>query len=356
MKAGQSICSCRTAELGGHVQECPDGHFERVWYNSCKHRSCPICAYTQIESWIHRQKERLLNCDYYHTVFTIPSELNPIWEHNRTMVTSRLFQAAWGCLKELLGDSKYLGGLPGAIASFHSWSQTMWIHPHAHFLVTGGGVNPAGQWVKAKNNFLLPGRVLTAKFRGKFLAFLEKELENDKLVLPEGISKQQCANLFNKLGRTKWHVRIMPPYKHGQGVIKYLGRYVRGGPISDHRVRKTGEDSICLRYKDETRTQHKFMTLSVSEFMGRVIRHVPEEGVHHARSYGLFAPAKNQQLDDARKLLGQFPVQNPEELSWQDACSQAGNLHPELCPICGKKLIRRELYASERSPPCQKVA
>jgi hypothetical protein len=351
-KAACSIRKCRTAALGGHIQKCPDGHVERVWYNSCKHRSCPLCAFIEITRWIKKQVARLIKCDYFHVVFTMPQELNGLWEHNRALFTNLFFLAAWHSLKELLANPEHLGALPGAIASFHSWAQTLWLHPHIHFLVTGGGLTKAGDWIKSRQRFLLPGRVLVAKFRGKFLAFLRKALDAQKLQLPADLSRQQCINLFNKLGRAKWHVRIMPPYKHGRGVIQYLGRYVRGGPVSDRRLSRKGPASLLLRYKDETRTKIQFMTLSVTEFISRFIRHIPVTGVHHVRAYGLFAPASRKQLDHARAQLGQLPVHDEETSDWQEICTHAGDQHPELCPVCGKRLIREELPPSGLSPPC----
>jgi len=356
IKAGHAIRKCRTALLGGHIQKCPDGHVQRVWYNSCKHRACPVCAFMQITRWIRQQVRKLIHCDYYHTIFTLPSQLNSLWEFNRRLFTDLFFRAAWQSLQELLADPKYLGALPGAIASFHSWAQTLFIHPHLHFLVTGGGLTAQGQWLAVRDDFLLPGRVLSAKFRGKFLAFLRQTLQEGRLLLPPDLSPQRGLNLFNKLGRTKWHVQIMPPYKHGRGVIDYLGRYVRGGPVSSRRVTPHSEDSILLRYKDETRTRILFMPLSIHEFLTRFLRHVPEKRVHLARGYGLFAPRKRAQLNAARQLLGQLPVTPPEEISWQTACSLAGPEHPELCPVCGKPLIRVELSPTGLSPPCQKGA
>lgn len=368
-KAACAIEKCRTAALGGHVQKCPEGHVEHVWYNSCKHRSCPLCAFIQITRWIQKQVNRLINCDYFHIVFTIPQELNDLWEHNRLVFVNLLFLASWHSLRELLADPKYLGALPGVIASFHSWAQTLWIHPHVHFLVTGGGVSPDGHWAKVKDSFLLPGRVLTTKFRGKFLAFLRKTLDDGKLLLPANLSRQQCINVFNKLGRSRWHVRIMPAYKHGRGVIRYLGAYVRGGPVSDRRLSRNGRDSLLLRYKDETRTRIQFMSLSIREFLARFFRHIPVTGAHHVRTYGLFASSKRELLNHARVQLGQLPVHDEEKTSWQDICAQASPQHPELCPVCGKQLICVELLPPQwpsvvndagiqkgPAPPCQHVA
>jgi len=356
LKAAAAIARCRTAELGGHVQRCPEGHVERVWYNSCKNRACPVCAFLEIKKWVAKQIGRLLNCDYYHTIFTLPHELNVLWAYNRKTFTNLLFAAAWETLKELLADPKYLGALPGVLASFHSWAQTLWVHPHVHLLVTGGGMTADRRWVRSPDDFLLPSRVVSAKFRGKFLAFLRQAVEKQKLTLPPDLSPQQCLNLFNKLGRSKWHVMIMPPYRHGRGVVQYLGWYVRGGPVSNRRVTADGEDAIQLRYKDPTRKHTLYMKLTIPEFLSRLIRHIPEPGVHLNRAFGLFAPGQRAALDAARALLGQLPVTDEEQLTWKVACAQAGPEHPELCPVCGRPLIRVTLSLTGLSPPCQEAA
>jgi len=74
-KAVWALLACRTARLGGHIQACPEGHVERIWYHSCRHRMCSPCAWLQVERWLVRQKARLLACDHYHVIFTQPDEL-----------------------------------------------------------------------------------------------------------------------------------------------------------------------------------------------------------------------------------------------------------------------------------------
>jgi hypothetical protein len=139
-RAARAIMQCRTAILGGHVQACPDGHMARVWYNSCRHRACPQCAYLQTERWLAFQQARLLACDHYHVIFTLPHELNPLWLANVPVMTTLLLQAVRDTLGALLADPKYLGAQPGIIAALHTWSQTLVLHPHLHCLVTGGGL------------------------------------------------------------------------------------------------------------------------------------------------------------------------------------------------------------------------
>jgi len=263
-------------------------------------------------------------------------------------------------MKELLADPKYLGAEPGAIGAFHSWGQTLWMHPHVHMLVTAGGLSPDGTWRSANKEFLLPSRVLSAKFRGKFLAFLRRAILKGELALPPGKSRQQWLNLLNKLGRKKWHVMIQPPYRHGRGVVRYLGRYMRGGAVSDRRIRYEGE-AVTLRYKDNEMDppKKKTMVFEPHEFIRRVLLHVPPPGVHTMRAWGLFAHGKSEALNRARELRGQLLVERPDEetpsaelrAGWQEVCARAGNWHPERCPVCGKVLVTGPVFRRGADPP-----
>jgi hypothetical protein len=115
-KAARAIMQCRTAALGGHIQACPDGHRARIWYNSCRHRACPQCAYLQTERWLALQPARLLACDHSHVIFTLPHDLNALWLANVPVMTTLFLQAVRDTLHTLLADPKYLGGQPGILA------------------------------------------------------------------------------------------------------------------------------------------------------------------------------------------------------------------------------------------------
>src|SRR5215831_15707783 len=248
-EAVHCLRSCRTAALGGHVQACPQGHIERVWYNSCRHRFCPQCAQLQRAQWLERQRARLLACDHYHVIFTLPSELNALWLANVPVLAHVLFRAAWATLSTLLGDPKYLGAMPGILAALHTWGQTLVLHPHLHCLVTGGGWDGV-QWRAVRNGYLLPARVVMPVFRGKLLAALQEALETGQLHLPVGVTLAQLRMLLHRLGRQPWHVQIMTRYAHGQGVATYLARYLRGGPLKPARVVAWDAQSVTFRYAD----------------------------------------------------------------------------------------------------------
>jgi hypothetical protein len=363
-KAARAIMQCRTAVLGGHVQACPDGHISRIWYNSCRHRSCPQCAYLQTERWLALQQARLLACDHYHVIFTLPHDLNPLWLANVPVMTTLLFQAVRDTLGTLLADPTYLGAQPGIIAALHTWSQTLVLHPHVHCLVTGGGLTASGAWQAVRHGFLLPVRVVMAVFRGKMLATLRQAWVRGEVTLPEPMQPQQFLNLLNRLGhpkKTAWNVWIMERYRHGVGVVTYLARYLRGGPIKNARlVAYDGERVTFLHRARQEATAGRTaapqrMTLSVVAFLQRLLLHVPMPQTRVVRSYGLYQPTHAAALAVCRTHLGQPPVVVPAPLDWQTVCAQAGEVHPERCPTCGQLLVCMGVIPRGGAPPPMRV-
>jgi hypothetical protein len=353
-EAVHCLRKCRTAALGGHVQACPEGHVERVWYNSCRHRFCPQCAQLQTAQWLERQRARLLACDHYHVIFTVPRELNALWLANVRVLANVLFHAAWDTLSALLGDPKYLGATPGMIAALHTWGQTLVLHPHLHCLVTGGGL--AGDtWQAVRNGYLLPARVVMPVFRGKLLAAIHTALDAGQVTLPAGMTLAQLRMLLHRLGRQQWHVQIMTRYAQGQGVATYLARYLRGGPLKPGRIVSWDAQAVIFRYADnqdrdaQGRGTRKLLPLSAEDFLQRWLLHVPPPGLQVVRSYGLYAPAKRDTLAQCRQGLGQAPLVAPPALDWQSYCAQQGPQHPERCPVCGQRLLRTATVLPERT-------
>ena len=359
-RAARAIMQCRTAALGGHVQACPDGHMARIWYNSCRHRSCPQCAYLQTERWLALQRARLLACDHYHVIFTLPHDLNPLWLANVSVMTTLLFQAVRDTLGTLLADPKYLGAQPGIIAALHTWSQTLVWHPHVHCLVTGGGVTPDGHWKAVRQGFLLPARVVMAVFRGQMLDAVRRAFAQDALVLPEAMRPQQLLNLLNRLGhaqKTPWNVHIRERYRHGAGVVTYLARYLRGGPLKNSRL--VAYDGARVTFTSRARQEEantgpaspQRMTLSLADFLQRWLLHVPVPQTRVVRSYGLYHPTQAEALAVCRTALGQPPVETPVPLTWQTVCAPRGEAHPERCPTCGQRLVCTSVIPRGGAPP-----
>jgi hypothetical protein len=355
-RAVWALLACRTAVLGGHVQACPEGHVERIWYNSCRHRLCPPCAWVQVERWLAKQKARLLACDHYHVVFTMPHELNELWLANVEGMSGLLCARVHDTLLELLGDRKYLEARPGIIATLHTWSQTLRLHPPIHCLVTGGGLKATGQWVAVRHGFLLPMRVVMALFRGKLLAAIRQGLADGRLQRPEGKRPQQLDNLLNKLGCTKWHVYIRERYPHGRGVLVYLARYLRGGPLSNRRLRACDGQQVVFAYQErakgpEGQAKVRTMRLPLEQFLGRWLLHVPPTGAVWVRCWGLYAHSQGQALALCRQQVGQGPVEAPLRVDWQGGGEERGETHPERCPVCGRPLVCTALIPRAGAPP-----
>jgi hypothetical protein len=350
-KAARALIQCRTAALGGHVQACPEGHYHRQWYNSCRNRICPQCNWLQIEQWLRKQSERLLKCGHYHMIFTLPHELNEVWLLNVKRMTNILFAGVRDTLFEFFEDTKHIGGKPGIIATLHTWSQTLILHPHIHCLITEGGLAKDGRWIKReKQGYLLPVRAVMAVYRGKLLAYIDKAVQKGELNLPETMSHQRWINLRNKLGRKKWNVNIRERYEYGKGVLTYLSRYIRGGAISNKRIQSFSEGEVSFRYRSGD-NRGNVMKLPVSDFMKRYFLHVPEPNTKVVRYYGVYAPTAKEELSECRRQLGQRLEEEPVELDWQSYCEKRGNDHAECCPVCGSRLVRLDDIPRWQRPP-----
>jgi hypothetical protein len=363
-RAVWALMACRTAELGGHIEACPEGHVERHHYNSCKHRACPRCAFIEVQEWLTAKLALLLPCDYYHVIFTLPHDLNPLWRWNVRRLTALLFAAMRDTVSEFLHDPKYLGATPGILAALHTWGQTLVLHPHLHCLITAGGVTPEGQWREAQRSFLFPIRAVSVVFRGKFLAAVRRELAAGRLQLPPDLSESQVNTLLNKLGRKKWNVHIRERYPHGRGVVTSLSRYLRGGPLAERRLLKASADTVTFWYSDNTerdaqgRGTRKPLTLPAAEFLTRLLTHVPPPGLQVVRSYGLFATSARPALASCRaQLEGRAePAAEPAAAATDSAPPSAPpvpgrGLRPRPCPVCGRTLIVRETFGPSPSGP-----
>lgn len=352
-QAAQAICQCRTAALGGHVQRCPEDHVEQVWYNSCKHRSCPTCSALPSERWLEAQKSRLLGCDHYHVVFTLPHQLLAFWWCNTRLLVDLLFRSASASLLELLQDEQYLGAVPGIVASLHTWGRNLSRHPHLHCLVTGGGFQPEDGFRTVTGGYLLPVRVLRAVFRGKFMDGLYQALRDGALILPGGFDAARSGKLFARLAsKVTWHVHVASRYPHGHGVATYLARYVKGGPLGDQQLQQVDDQAVVFRYTDHRDQRQKPLSLTPPHFVQRLLWHVPEPGQHTIRYYGLYHPRQQERRARCRAQLGQPPeVLKPPVLDWQRYWQRLGHPERATCPVCGRPLVVGAVLPKARPPP-----
>lgn len=346
-KAAWNIINCRTEVMGGHVEKCPEGHYYRIWYNSCKHRSCPQCSTMEKEEWIQRQSARILDTHHYHVIFTIPHQLNDLWLLNPNEMTNLLFKCAKEALFGMMENEDFLGVKPGMIATLQTWGETLIFHPHVHCLVTGGGLTEDGEWKESKKGYLVPVKTLMKIFRGKFLDRLHNLIYTGEIEIPEGFSYGKLHNRLRKLRKKKWNVYTCKKYAYGEGVINYLGNYIKGGAISDRRIISYNKKEVKFYYDDnKDGSKRKVMTLKTEEFIRRFLLHVPMPHLKVVRYYGIYASCKRDELDKCRETFGQDKVKNIEKISWQDYCEKYGDL--SVCPVCGERLVKgKEFKAGE---------
>lgn len=160
---------CRTAALGGQIEQCDQCGHRRICYRSCRNRHCPKCQSLARAEWIQRRQAELLDCEYFHVVFTVPEEIAAIAYQNKEVVYSILFQATAETLRTIAADPKHLGAEIGFFAVLHTWGSNLLHHPHLHCVVPGGGLSPDGtHWISCKPGFFLPVRVLSRLFRRLF--------------------------------------------------------------------------------------------------------------------------------------------------------------------------------------------
>lgn len=348
LKAASAIMHCRTPMMGGHVQQCPQGHMSRIQYHSCRHRSCVQCSRLPRAQWAEQQSARLLACDHYHVVFTLPHELLSLWEWNRAEMARCLFDCARDTLMTLLKDPRFLGATPGIVMALHTWGRTLNHHPHVHCLVSGGGLAATGKWKAVTNGYLLPVRVVKALFRGKLLAAIEQGLRTQRLTHAPRTCALDWARTFKALHKKRWNVCLRERYPHGQGVMRYLSGYVKGGPIGDARLRAADATSVAFAYQDHHDGKHKTMRLSTDDFLSRLLWHVPPPRQHTVRHAGLYAAAGARKRARARGELGQLPAPAPEG-SWQNALTRLGHGQQTACPRCGQRLVRGACLIPERT-------
>ena len=338
---------CRTAKLGGHAEYCENGHLHGIWYNSCRHRSCPQCQGLSRAQWLDKTQEILLDCPHHHVIFTIAHELNNLWRYNRSAMIDMLFKSVHETLKAFSDDPQYLGARPGMISALHTWGRDLGLHCHIHVLISHGGVSDTGHWVIPKKKILFPQAAVMRKFRGCFLGKIRKRLEVGELKLPKGKTIASYRALLARIGQKKWTVHFCNKYVHGKGVAKYLGRYVKGGAFNNNQIKSVNAGEVRFLYKSHQTGSYAWLRLPVERFVSRVVEHQLPPRKLAVRYSGLYSPSCREKLNEAREQLGQEPVEAKEPLRWHEWLTALG--HDRTCSHCGGRLQNREEIKAERS-------
>jgi len=354
-----AIARCRTAALGGHLDECTRcGHRAAISFNSCRNRHCPKCQTTAREQWIAARRRELLPTRYMHVVFTLPRRLAPLVLQNKKVVYDLLFRTSAETLLEVARDPRLLGAEIGFFSVLHTWSQLLRIHPHVHCVVPAGGLSlDHTRWVRSRDKYFLPKEVLREVFRGKFVDALKQAFQNGQLNFQGNLKLLAQPKIFaawlRPLYRQDWVVYLKRPFGGPEFVLHYLGRYTHRVAISNHRLVSFIDDQVTFRWRDSAHhNQQRFRTLSVDKFLRRFLLHILPQGFVRIRHFGFLANRRRATtLPLCFHLLG--VAQNPPD---EQLASSAENSPPLYrCPKCGgpMKVIER-LTAAEiqlRSPP-----
>jgi predicted RNA-binding Zn-ribbon protein involved in translation (DUF1610 family) len=334
-QAMRAIKRCRTEALGGHVYQCADCGEIQYRYHSCRNRHCPQCQQGAAQQWLEKQEDLLLPTPYFMLTFTLPEALRRFARSHQKLFYNLLFRTSAAATQKLAQDPRFIGGQLGMVGVLHTWGRTLTYHPHVHYLVPAGGVDKNGNWISARNPFLLPVKALGKIFRAKFR---------------QAFRKSGCYDdVPAKVWRQPWVVHCKA-VGDGASALKYLAPYIFRVAISNKRIVKMTNSHVRLRYRSTKTGKIKTCTLSAEEFIRRFLQHVLPKGFVKVRYYGFFSPGLRAKLASVREqLVGSQPL----ECTSEDQ-SQASEGHNDelLCPQCGqimRKLKRIPAHADK--PP-----
>jgi ssDNA-binding Zn-finger/Zn-ribbon topoisomerase 1 len=359
----EAIAACRTAQLGGHMEQYPQCGFERYTYHSCRNRHCPKCQSFTTAQWVADRQADLLPVPYFHTVFTLPHALNALILGNKRLLLGLLFTAASQTLLQF--GRHNLGGQLGGIMVLHTWDQLLNAHFHVHCLVPGGALADDGtRWVPTHPAFLFPVKALGTVFRAKFLAALAHARTTAALTFNDTTAAfatpQGFAHLLDQLSTTAWIVYAKAPFAGPAQVVDYIGRYTHRIALTNSRLVDVRNGHVCFTYRNRRNGDTlEQMTVDAHTFLRRFLLHVLPTGFVRLRHYGFLANrCKARTLPQCRQLLNHAPPPPPRQtLTVTQWMQQVVGIDLTQCPQCGARpLHRRPLPAASllqrpRSPP-----
>jgi len=354
MKTMHHIQVCRSAELGGHIEQCNQCGFERNAYNSCRDRHCPKCQTLVKEQWLNDRKAELLPCGYFHLVFTLPHELNPIILCNKRVTLQIFFTAVNETLQAFAKDPKWhLYGRLGFIAVLHTWSQVIMDHFHLHCLIPAGVLSfKKDKWIPAHDSFLFRIDSLAKEFKKRYLHYLQTAYRKNELIFPGNTAKfespQGFANLLEPLLEATWIAYAKRPFAGPEQVLEYLGRYTHRVAITNNRILSIDNGKITFTYRDrQNNNEIRTRILAADEFIRRFLLHILPGGFMKIRYFGFLAHKnKKQAVAIIRKLIDPdmtFPEKIKETVS--EMMLRLTGTDITCCPKCkkGKMIIVKEL-------------
>lgn len=341
-KASRAILNCKSGKLGVNISLCPDcGHIE-IHNNSCRNRNCPCCQAVQKELWVDKRKAEVIDAPYFHVVFTLPHDLNPLLYCNQQLLYGFFHRCCSETLLELSRDPKHLDATPGIIQVLHTWNQEIGYHVHIHCIVSGGGLTSDHKIRKVKKNFFLRVEVIRDKFKGKFLAGLQQLFRDKKLVFSSSCEKlknsYEWSAFRNSLYEKDWCPYLKETFNGFGNALEYLGRYTHKIAISNNRIVSVDERNVTFTARGKRPGEpRRTITLSNTEFIRRYLMHVLPSGFQRIRYYGFLNNRyKSRNLKLIFKLQGHQRFREQYSgLSIAELLKVIWNFDIRVCPECG---------------------
>lgn len=337
----RAIEGCRTAALGGHLDQCSRCGHQAISYNSCRNRHCAKCQTNARDKWLAAREAELLHTRYVHVVFTLPHQLSQLALANKRIVYDLLLRASAATLLEIAADPKHLGAEIGFLSVLHTWGQNVLHHPHVHCVIPGGGLSPDHQhWLHPRYAFFLAVKVLSRVFRGKFTAGLKGAFRKRQLAFPGSLrplaEERAFRSFLRLLFRQDWVVYAKPPFGGPLHVLHYLAQYTHRVAISNHRIVAFADGQVTFRWKDYAHgSKQKLMTVTAEEFLRRFLLHVLPHGFVRIRFFGFLANRRRKVLLPLCQQLLRMCMPSSPDSANPKACSRA----LWQCPRCGGEML-----------------
>ena len=349
LKVMHAVEVCRTAYLGGHIERCDSCGFQQHSYNSCRNRHCPKCQTLTKARWLQKRKEELLPTGYFHNVFTLPHELNPLALCNQKTVYDMLFRSVSETLLQFgRNPENGLGGKLGFLGILHTWDQTLMDHIHLHCVIAGGALSfDRSRWVPAREGFLFSVRALSRVFRGKFTDYLKSAFKDGTLIFPgktAPLATDRCFSRFiDDLKKKEWVVYCKKPFAGAEQVLDYIGRYTHRVAISNNRIVDAKNGKVTFTYRDRRDGDIlKEMTLKAEEFIRRFLLHVLPGGYVRIRHFGFLANRlKKENIKRCRELIGAGKrLPESTDMTTQELMLDLTGVDISVCPCCKDGTMR----------------
>ena len=314
--------------------------------------------------------------DYYQVVCTLPSELSRLALSNRRSLTDLLFASAWKSLRKTIrGEQGYDAA---ATMVLHTWNQKLDAHWHVHAIVPGAGPGCNGDgWQTSTappesdlddDQYLVDAINLRTAFRKAAISHLKRLHKRGELKLDvdpdfgDLRTDDGWERLIEHLQSVDWVSFIQPPPAGASGpndLIRYLTRYLTGGPISDNRIVAANADEVTFLAREGTvqggESAQVPVTLSTTEFIRRWCLHIQPDQLTKTRSFGgwsnnrltAYLEACVSMMEASEVPLSAEAIGFPPPAAEPNDLGSGGSPDPE-CPSCGEAALR--LRASQPRP------